>query len=51
MGDLRDYKKDLEEDLPFCRQKGFKVILVEANPEKNLIIHIMFIFQIIHKIQ
>ena len=35
MGDLRDYKKDLEEDLPFCRQKGLKVTLVEANPEKR----------------
>ena len=35
MGDLRDYKKDLEEDLPFCRQKGLKVTLVEANPEKG----------------
>ena len=35
MGDLRDYKKDLEEDLPFCRDNGLKVTLVEANPEKR----------------
>lgn len=32
---MRDYKKELEEDLEFCRQNGFNVILVEANPEKG----------------
>ena len=31
----RDYKKDLKEDLAFCRDNGLKVILVEANPEKG----------------
>lgn len=32
---MRDYKKELEEDLAYCRQNAFKVILVEANPEKG----------------
>lgn len=32
---MRDYKKELEEDLAFCKQNGFKVALVEADPEKG----------------
>lgn len=32
---MRDYRKELKDDLAFGRQNGFKVILVEANPEKG----------------
>ena len=32
---MRDYKKELKEDLAYGRKKGFKVSLVEANPEKG----------------
>lgn len=32
---MRDYKKELKKDLTHGRQNGFKVALVEANPEKG----------------
>lgn len=32
---MRDYKKELKEDLAYGRKNGFKVTLVEANPEKG----------------
>ena len=32
---MRDYKEDLKEALDFSRNNGFKVTLVEANPEKG----------------
>ncbi len=32
---MRDYKKELKEDLAYARQNDFKVVLVEANPEKG----------------
>lgn len=48
---MRDYKKELKEDLAYGRKNGFKVTLMEANQKKDLVIHISFIFQIIHKIQ
>lgn len=32
---MRDYKKELKEDLEYSRKNGFKVVLVEANPEKG----------------
>ena len=32
---MRDYKKELKEDLAYGRENGFKVVLVEANPEKG----------------
>ncbi len=32
---MRDYKKELKEDLAYGRENGFKVMLVEANPEKG----------------
>lgn len=32
---MRDYKKELKEDLAYDRKNGFKVTLVEANPEKG----------------
>ncbi len=32
---MRDYKKELKEDLTYDRENGFKVVLVEANPEKG----------------
>lgn len=32
---MRDYKKELKEDLAYGRQNNFKVTLVEANPEKG----------------
>jgi len=31
---MRDYKKELKEDIAYGRKNNFKVILVEANPEK-----------------
>ena len=32
---MRDYKKELKKDLAYARQNDFKVVLVEANPEKG----------------
>ena len=32
---MRDYKKELKEDIAYSRENGFKVMLVEANPEKG----------------
>lgn len=32
---MRDYKKELQKSLAYGREKGFKVLLVEANPEKG----------------
>lgn len=32
---MRDYKKELYEDLKYGRKNGFKVVLVEANPDKG----------------
>lgn len=32
---MRDYKKELKEDLEYGRKNGFKVVLVEANQEKG----------------
>lgn len=32
---MRDYKKELKEDLTYGRKNGFKVVLVEANPDKG----------------
>lgn len=32
---MRDYKKELQEDLEYGRENGFKLVLVEANPEKG----------------
>lgn len=32
---MRDYKKELKKDLAYGRKNGFKVTLVEANPEKG----------------
>lgn len=32
---MRDYKKELKEDLAYGRNNGYKVILVEANQEKG----------------
>ena len=32
---MRDYKKELKEDLAYARQNDFKFVLVEANPEKG----------------
>ncbi len=32
---MRDYKKELKEDLTYVRQNDFKVVLVEANLEKG----------------
>ena len=32
---MRDYKKELKEDLKFGRENGFRVVLVEANSEKG----------------
>jgi hypothetical protein len=32
---MRDYKKELEDDLAFARKNNFRIILVEANHKKN----------------
>lgn len=32
---MRDYPKEFKEDLKYARENGFKVLLVEANPEKG----------------
>lgn len=32
---MRDYEKELKEDLAYGRKNGFKVVLVEANPYKG----------------
>ena len=32
---MRDYEKELKEDLAYSKKNGFKVVLVEANPDKG----------------
>ena len=32
---MRDYEKELKEDLTYGRKNGFKVVLVEANSDKG----------------
>ena len=32
---MRDYKKELKEDLAYARQNDFKFVLVEANIKKG----------------
>jgi len=32
---MRDYKKELYEDLKYSRKNSFKIVLVEANPDKG----------------
>jgi len=33
---MRNYKKELEEDLKYGRQNNFKVVLIEADIEKRI---------------
>lgn len=46
---MRDYKEELKEDLEYGRQNGFKVALVEANPEKGF--HYSYLMYIPNKPQ